>query len=331
MGLLSNLTTGEILEQLWHASRLEQIRNVVFMGMGEPLDNYANVVRSIESMTDPQRFSISPSRVTVSTVGVVPRIYQMCKDLPKVSLALSLHAPTQEIRANIVPTAKAWPIDKLLLAAYSFVHQQNQRYLSTTTSLPLDSQTFHNRKRHLLIEYILIGGNTTHVNSSADVAHQLGKLLAPQSHQTLLNLIPYNSTDTGAAKNYESPTYHATVQFSNIVRSYGITCTVRQEMGGDVGAACGQLVVAASKCEQTDIEDLVTPAITPRRAPPPRVREKQHEVAHEVLATNEFNGFLSISMDHALMMILFFAAVCLFARHLPLSTLLPHQYFHESQ
>jgi adenine C2-methylase RlmN of 23S rRNA A2503 and tRNA A37 len=112
MGLLSNLTCGEILEQLVHASAIEPISNVVFMGMGEPLDNYTAVLDAIRAMIDTGRWGMSPAKISLSTVGVVPRIRQLLHDIPQVGLALSLHAPTQELRTQIVPTAKAWNIHR---------------------------------------------------------------------------------------------------------------------------------------------------------------------------------------------------------------------------
>lgn len=98
----------KILEQLYHANQIEPIRNVVFMGMGEPLDNYSAVSAAIRGMIDVQRFSLKCDRVSISTVGVVPRLIQLAKEFPKVNLALSLHAPNQALRMKIVPSTKAW-------------------------------------------------------------------------------------------------------------------------------------------------------------------------------------------------------------------------------
>lgn len=177
MGLSDNLLAGEILEQLYHANTIEPIRNVVFMGMGEPLDNYKAVIATIRAMTDVRRFGLSPSRITLSTVcafvlidlgegggflsfsssfpfpppiskvGVVPRLLTLAQDAPGISLALSLHAPTQvdptspfkharnwffylnphhshntqEQRVQIVPTSKAWHIDRIMEATDAFM------------------------------------------------------------------------------------------------------------------------------------------------------------------------------------------------------------------
>eukprot|EP00903_Cladosiphon_okamuranus_P010766 g10172.t1 len=114
MGLKGDLSAGEILEQVLHASRVSPIRNVVFMGMGEPLNNYDAVLASIRGMSDSRMFKLSPRHITLSTVGVVPRMKQLTKDAPETQLALSLHAPNQELRNRIVPSARAYRLDKLM-------------------------------------------------------------------------------------------------------------------------------------------------------------------------------------------------------------------------
>ena len=116
LGELGNLTSGEILEQLVWANRINDVpmRNVVFMGMGEPLNNYNSVVEAVRVMTSQRGFGLAASRVTVSTVGIAPRMEQLVTDLPHVSMALSLHAPTQEMRASIVPAARGWKMERLM-------------------------------------------------------------------------------------------------------------------------------------------------------------------------------------------------------------------------
>lgn len=112
LGILADLCSGEILEQLAHANRVAPIRNVVFMGMGEPLNNYYAVLAAIRAMTTV--FGLAPKHITLSTVGVIHRIRMLSHDAPLVRLALSLHAPTQEMRSQIVPTSTAYPLDKLM-------------------------------------------------------------------------------------------------------------------------------------------------------------------------------------------------------------------------
>ncbi|ETO22485.1 hypothetical protein RFI_14714, partial [Reticulomyxa filosa] len=183
MGLLSQLTAGEILEQLLHAKihlekqqnnetqgtvnkKLERteinfkkkkclkgkIRNIVFMGMGEPLDNYDAVSEAIEGMHDRCRFNIAWNHITVSTVGVIPKIRTLATQFPHVNLALSLHAPNQEIRCKIVPSAKAYPMDKLMHALKYYIVCTNNK---------------------VFIEYICIGN----VNVSEECAHELSKMM----------------------------------------------------------------------------------------------------------------------------------------------------------
>ncbi|KAJ3290216.1 sorting nexin [Borealophlyctis nickersoniae] len=224
MGLLANLSAGEILEQLVHANRVEKIRNIVFMGMGEPLDNYTAVLAAIRAMVDTGRFGLSPSRISVSTVGVVPRIHALKRDAPEIGLALSLHAPTQELRTQIVPTAKAWPIERILEATDAFIANQNRTVKS------------YNRRKHVLVEYVLIAD----INDSPEVAHQLGRLL--KGRDVLLNVIPYNPT--AVPHDYHPPTAEATRVFVDIVRNtYGVHTLLRQELGQDISSACGQLVI----------------------------------------------------------------------------------------
>ena len=253
MGLIGNLSSGEILEQLMHANKIEKIRNVVFMGMGEPLDNYDQVLLAIKGMVDTRRFGLSPSRITISTVGVVPKIKALARDCPQIGLALSLHAPTQEKRLKIVPTSKAWNIKKIMEATEEFIENQNKDISS------------NNRKRHVLVEYVLI----QNVNDSEETAHELGSLLTGKDFY--LNVIPYNPTDVPF--DYKSPSVKSTRRFVDIVKTYGIHTVQRQELGQDISSACGQLVI---ECEQKiqDLEDLGSKSNISQRM----VKMKQKEV-----------------------------------------------------
>ncbi|CAM6052135.1 unnamed protein product [Sphagnum compactum] len=233
MGLKGNLSAGEILEQLVHASRITPIRNIVFMGMGEPLNNYKSLVEAASAMTG-RCFSLSPTHITISTVGVVPRILSLPNDLPGVNLAISLHAPTQELRSQIVPTSRAYPLHKLMAA--SIFYQKTSG-------------------RSVLVEYVMLAG----INDSEEVAKELGELLKDQ--KVVVNLIPYNPITTSTFKptSQEDCTY-----FQRILReNYGLRTTIRQEMGQDINSACGQLVVAqtpkppaSSLLHVVDIEEL---------------------------------------------------------------------------
>eukprot|EP00300_Choanocystis_sp_HF-7_P017288 c19687_g2_i1.p1 GENE.c19687_g2_i1~~c19687_g2_i1.p1 ORF type:complete len:458 (+),score=82.65 c19687_g2_i1:41-1414(+) len=245
MGLLANLNAGEICEQVIHANRIEPVRNIVFMGMGEPLHNYSAVSSAVRALVEPRMFGLSPSHVTVSTVGVVPYMLRMSKDMPQVNMAVSLHAPTQPKRLQIVPTAHSYTIDALVNAMKT--HQ------STTG-------------KKILIEYIMLGG----VNDTHEDAHQLGALL--KGMDVHVNLIPYNPTD--ATPCYRASTPDALAQFQKIVRDeHSLPTTIRVTMGQDVAGACGQLVKQKQLANDSnaqhkhgvtgDIEDTPVPQARP--------------------------------------------------------------------
>ena len=127
MGLIAELTPGEIVEQLVHARAVKAVRNVVFMGMGEPLNNYNAVAAAIRLMIHPQVFALKQRSITVSTVGVTHRLASLARDLPGVSLALSLHAPNQQLRRLIVPSAQAFKLDKLMAAVDAYMSATGNR------------------------------------------------------------------------------------------------------------------------------------------------------------------------------------------------------------
>ncbi|KAJ3702859.1 hypothetical protein LUZ61_006564 [Rhynchospora tenuis] len=234
MGFKNNLSSGEIVEQLVHANRFSKIRNVVFMGMGEPMNNYSSLVEAIQIMTGPP-FQLSPKRITVSTVGIIHAINKFNDDLPNVNLAVSLHAPDQEVRCQIMPAARAFPLTKLMDALLSYQASSNQT---------------------VFVEYIMLDG----VNDQEQHAHQLGKLL--ENLKSVVNLIPFNPI--GTSSNYKTSKDQNVKKFQKILRgNYNIRTTIRQEMGQDISGACGQLVVNLSEQRSaggasllTDIEDL---------------------------------------------------------------------------
>jgi sorting nexin-8 len=269
IGLMGNLTAAEVLEQVYHARGMADIRNVVYMANGEPLMNYENLRQAVKCMVDPGMFGLSPAKITISTVGVVPKIWQMLEDMPQVSLALSLHAPDQETREKIVPTAKTWKIKDLMDAVSSFAKQQNEIINSENLIQSLNSPSYQissrlvdekkdsNKKRRVLLEYVLLGPD---VNCTEDHAHKMGKLIAGNT-DFLLNVIPYNPTAIGDLQGYKPPTQDVVNNFVSIVRSYDTKVTVRQELGQDINAACGQLIVAPEGnkgCDSNaaDIEDM---------------------------------------------------------------------------
>ncbi|KAL4420786.1 hypothetical protein ABPG75_010442 [Micractinium tetrahymenae] len=252
MGIIADLTAGEIVEQLVHASSVARIRNIVFMGMGEPLNNYSAVKAAVSMMTDPRAFGLRRKKVTVSTVGVVPRLLQLADDMPGVSLALSLHAPTQELRQTIVPSAKAFKLDRLMGAVDEYQRRTRQS---------------------VFIEYVMLGPD---VNCTEEHAHQLGALL--RGRDVLVNLIPWNPI-LSPSISFRAPAEGATAAFHRILRhQYGVNCTIRQEKGQDISGACGQLVLehggqagasggkggcGGGKGGLTDVEDLLPPPAAP--------------------------------------------------------------------
>jgi adenine C2-methylase RlmN of 23S rRNA A2503 and tRNA A37 len=260
LGELGNLTSGEILEQVAHARRFAAakgngetdavafraaeasaaVTNVVFMGMGEPLNNYDAVCASLGLLSDARGFAVAPSRVTVSTVGVVPKMLALARDSPEVRLALSLHAPNQALREKIVPTATAYPLPKIMAAL--------DAYLAAGTRA----------RTRAMIEYCVLGG----VNDEEAHAFELGELL--RGRDVIVNLIPFNPTDTPMG--HTPPTREAVQAMAAVLAGppFGLRTTVRKEMGQDIAGACGQLALDKGGARRSfaaggaggDLEDL---------------------------------------------------------------------------
>ena len=224
-GFSRNLTTAEIVSQLWFAEhtlraefkRSERIiSNVVMMGMGEPLQNYAQLLPALRVMLDDHAYGLSRRRVTVSTSGVVPMIDRLALDCA-VALAVSLHAPSDDLRDNLVPLNKKYPIDELLQAC--------ARY---QTAAPRDFITF---------EYCMLDG----VNDRPEHARQLIALMQKHALNGLsckFNLIPFNPFPASGLKC--SPT-SVVAAFAKVLLDAGLVTTVRKTRGDDIDAACGQL------------------------------------------------------------------------------------------
>jgi sorting nexin-8 len=219
MGLQGNLWSGEIQEQLVHANSIRTVRNVVFMGMGEPLENYEGVVQAIRGLVDNGKFGLAPRSVTVSTVGIVANMRRLMNDLPQIKLAVSLHAPTQELREKIVPIAKTFKLDTLMDVV--------DEYASKVTN---DGK----RKGMVMMSYTLLDG----VNDSDRCAIQLRDLV--KDRPVIVNLIPYNPFD-GNPHDYRTPSAERVDAFLNILEEAGIRVFERRHHGRDIGAACGQL------------------------------------------------------------------------------------------
>lgn len=222
-GLKRNLETYEIVEQLFLVQKFifekegKKISNIVFMGMGEPLINYKNVIKALEIFTNSWGFNISKRNITISTSGILPRMYDLVRDGIRVKLALSLHSPFQEQREKLIPIAKKYHINDLLQALEYY-------YLNT--------------KRRVTIEYILI----KNVNDTTSHAKELVKLLRNYNMKVWVNLIPYNRIGDIYLGDVllEEPDLYRIKQFEEIVRDY-CEVSVRWSLGRDIDAACGQL------------------------------------------------------------------------------------------
>ncbi len=217
-GLIRNLTATEIFEQVYAiqvflAQKGEEISHVVYMGMGEPLENYGAVTASIRFLCDPLKFHMSPRRITISTVGVVEGIRKLTQEDLGVNLVLSLHAPSQHVRKKIIPYARRYELNDVL---------QSMRDFSAAT------------KRDLTYEYTLLAG----INDTVAHAIELGELISKDP--CTVNLIPYNPVEGLHLKRPEKEDIEA---FKEKLEEMGIVTTWRYTKGKDIAAACGQLAL----------------------------------------------------------------------------------------
>jgi 23S rRNA (adenine2503-C2)-methyltransferase len=212
LGFMRNLSVAEIVEQYVYvqSDSGQEVRNIVFMGQGEPMLNYDNLMQSIRVLN--KSAEVGMRHITISTSGIVPRIYDLAKEDLQLTLAISLHAPDNGTREAIMPLNKKWPLEELMPALHHYVNTTGKR---------------------LTIEYILLAG----VNDQPNHAQALGKLL--QGLKCNINLIPYNPI--GEAYGYERPSGNAIHRFKDALLPYGKKVTVRVERGVDIAAACGQL------------------------------------------------------------------------------------------
>ena len=212
-GLVRNLTPSEILEQIYRIQESigERISNVVVMGSGEPMDNYDNIVKFIELLTDEHGLHISQRNLTVSTCGLVPRMKQLADLKLQITLALSLHASSQEKRKELMPVANSYELSEVLDAC---------RYYFDKTG------------RRITFEYSLVGG----VNDTDEDAQELIHLLKHKNCH--INLIPVNPVKE---RDFVRPSRKSALNFKNKLEKSGINVTIRREMGSDIDGACGQL------------------------------------------------------------------------------------------
>lgn len=211
-GFNRNLTVAEIIGQVWLASRRYKITNVVMMGMGEPLLNFESVVKAMDIMMDDFAYGLSKRRVTLSTSGVVPMMTELAKQSP-VSLAVSLHAPTDELRDILVPVNKKYPLSELMKVCKTYFENEP--------------------RRRITFEYVMLAG----VNDSPAQAKQLVELL--RDVPAKINLIPFNPFP---GTSYRCSSKNAMHKFWEILQNAGFTTTTRKTRGEDIDGACGQLV-----------------------------------------------------------------------------------------
>jgi 23S rRNA (adenine2503-C2)-methyltransferase len=213
MGLARNLTVGEIVDQVYGFGRAvpdDRPTHVVFMGMGEPLANYAATVGAVRRLSDADGLNLSERRITVSTSGLVPQIRRLAEEKLDITLAISLHAPTDELRDSLMPINTRFPLKELMAAAHDYAEATGRR---------------------ISFEYVLLHD----VNDLREHADQLAYLLPRRlSH---VNLIPYNATDA----EYQSTPPGTARAFRDRLSAHGVSATIRASRGRDIAAACGQL------------------------------------------------------------------------------------------
>ncbi|GBF23960.1 dual-specificity RNA methyltransferase RlmN [archaeon MnTg01] len=215
MGFKRNIKAEDIVAQVIHFARLLQERdqhvtNLVFMGMGEPLANYDEMIRAVRLLTDNRCFGLGQRHITISTIGIIKEIDRLADENLQIGLAISLHAPNDKLRRKLVPTAGPHSVNDLISAG--------RRYYKKTG-------------RRVTFEYALIEG----INDSPEVAAELAYLL--EGNGSHVNLIPINPTDG----NFKRPARRSVLEFERILVNAGVNCTVRVEKGSEISAACGQL------------------------------------------------------------------------------------------
>lgn len=216
-----DLSSGEIVEQIMNvqhhldeAGNGERVSHIVVMGIGEPFDNYDNMMDFFRVVNDQKGLSIGARHITVSTSGLADKIYKFADENIQINLAVSLHAPNNELRTRIMKINRAYPLEKLMPAIDYYLEKTNRR---------------------ITFEYILLSD----VNDHKEEALQLAKLLKNKRHLSYVNLIPYNPVDEH--NQYQRSTKEAIVDFYGTLLEHGINCGVRVEQGTDIDAACGQL------------------------------------------------------------------------------------------
>ena len=208
-----NLEAGEIVEQLLAIERDANVKisNIVFMGIGEPLDNYENVMEAIKILNNPKGLNIGARHISISTSGIVPKIYELADKQMQCTLSISLHSSNNKTRSSMMPINNRYPIEELIAACKYYIEKTNKR---------------------ISFEYALAKDN----NDNLDDAKELVKLL--KGMLAHVNLIPINKIDN---EKYEKSSNENIIRFRDFLNDYGIVATIRRELGSDISAACGQL------------------------------------------------------------------------------------------
>ena len=223
MGFETNLKAEHIVSQVIHFAKIlekrgEHVTNLVFMGMGEPMANYDEMIRAVKILTHDRGFGLGQRHITISTIGIKSGIDKLAKEGLQIGLAISLHSPNNELRKRLVPTASLNSVEEIIIAGRDY---------------------FKKTGRRVTFEYALMKG----INDSPDIAAQLARLL--RGNGSHVNLIPINPT----AGDFQRPTKKSVLEFERILLEAGVNCTVRVEKGTEISAACGQLrtdVIASS-------------------------------------------------------------------------------------
>ncbi|MGE4282619.1 MAG: 23S rRNA (adenine(2503)-C(2))-methyltransferase RlmN [Clostridia bacterium] len=212
-GLIRHLSAGEIIDQVIFVQKDigERISNIVLMGIGEPLDNYDNVIKFLENVNHPAGLNIGYRHISLSTCGLVPEMLKLSQENMPITLSISLHAPNNEARSKIMPVNKSYSVEKIIEACKLYIQRTNRR---------------------ITFEYALISG----VNDSMEDARQLSSII--KGLLCHVNLIPINKIDE---RDYKKSSSKQIDLFKNMLEKSGISTTVRRELGGDINASCGQL------------------------------------------------------------------------------------------
>ena len=213
INFIRNLSAGEIIEQILAVEQdlQENISNIVFMGIGEPFDNYDNVMRAVRIINHPKGLNIGARHISISTSGLVPRIYDFANEDLQCTLSISLHATDNEKRSSMMPVNNRYPIEELMKACRDYIAKTNKR---------------------ISFEYALAKDN----NDNLEDARELVKLL--KGMLCHVNLIPINKIENGK---YTKSTNENIIKFRDYLNDHGIVATIRRELGSDIDAACGQL------------------------------------------------------------------------------------------